>query len=848
MLFLKNIINLKFMKKSIFLFLFLINTSLLFSQLKTPYEFLPNYSKQVTYYHQVEDYFEHLVANSNMILHNKYGQTSQERNLNAYVISTPENIKNIEEIRNNHLSQIGLKEAKNSSIKDKTIVWLSFNVHGNEIGAIESSLSVVYELLNPKNLETKKWLENTIVILDPCLNPDGFSRYANWLRDISGKKTHPGLTDREHMEPWPGGRQNHYVYDLNRDWAWQTQIETQQRTDFYYHWMPMVHADVHEMGYNEPYFFPPAAEPYHEQITAYQREFHKKIGELTSSKFDKEGWMYYSGERFDLFYPSYGDTYPSYNGAIGMTYEQGGIGAGRAVYLKNGDVLTIKDRIDHHTKALLAVVELSSTQDTKLINEFRNYFKQNRTNPKGKFKTYIVKDNPKNIELLILLKRNRIESSFADETKSLKGYHYQTNKETDFTVNPNDIIVKVNQNSSVLTQVLFEPHQKLSDSLSYDITAWSLPFAYGVESYALKTDLNIKTKASLNVVEINKTSNTYAFYVPWNNRNSARVLSKLHQNNIKVRSALKEGQIGTINIERGGLIIARGDNPKILNFDETLKSLLTEKLDYRILESGFSGRGRGGDLAGENYILLKAPKILVLGGNGVSNIGFGQVWFYLDNIVEYPLSIVEMHNFNRIDFSEFNTLILPDGSYNFLDNQKASIDEFVSNGGKVIAIDGAVSFFEDREGYNLTSFATAEEKENFKKAEETQQLENRFLNFEDSERRLISNYVPGAIVENVLDKTHPLSFGLGNSYFSLKTSQKTFGILKNAQNVVYVPKKYQSFGFIGKNLKKTLEETVSFAIDKKGKGTVIYMIDNPLFRGFWENGNLLFSNALFLVD
>src|SRR5690606_6623856 len=161
---------------------------------------------------------------------------------------------NLENIRQNHLYKTGLAD-KPATASDKAIVWLSFNVHGNEPGAAESAMRVAYEMINPKNTKTKEWLQNTIVILDPCTNPDGYARYGNWLRDVTGQHLHPGQTDREHMEPWPGGRQNHYAYDLNRDWAWQTQIETQQRVKLYNQWMPMVHVDVHEMGFNEPYFF-----------------------------------------------------------------------------------------------------------------------------------------------------------------------------------------------------------------------------------------------------------------------------------------------------------------------------------------------------------------------------------------------------------------------------------------------------------------------------------------------------------------------------------------------------------------------------------------------------------------
>ena len=816
------------------------------AQIKSPGQFLPNYGKHVTYYHQLEDYFTQLVQQSDYIMQQPYGETPEERALNVYFISAPENLKELQNIRENHLYNISMADKKPTAVQDKAIVWLSFNVHGNEPAAAESAMNVAYELINPENETTKKWLKNTVVILDPCLNPDGFAHYTNWLRSVTGWNTHPGLNDREHMEPWPGGRQNHYAYDLNRDWAWQTQPETKQRMLLYNEWMPMVHVDVHEMGYNEPYFFPPAAEPIHDYITSYQKEFHNTIGENTSRKFDTEGWSYYTRERFDLFYPSYGDTYPCFNGAVGMTYEQGGIGAGRAVERLNGSVLTLQDRINHHTKAVLTAVETAAMQKDKLIKNFREYFKESRQNPKGSYKSYIVKNSGKTQQLAQLLDGNKIKYAYADETKKLTGYHYQSDSEKNFTVEPNDLIITINQPKALLTQVLFEPAQRLSDSLSYDITAWALPHAYGVESYALKNYISVKTKNKVSQKSKLEYDRMYACYIPWNGREAVQILAALHQNGIKVRMAQKESSFRGINVKRGDLFILKGDNPQLNNFESTMEVMLADKPDYEVLGSGFSVKGA--DLGGEYYPLLKAPKVLLLAGQGISATDFGQAWFYMDYIVNYPVSIIDMEYLNRINFSEFTTLIMPDGYYDFTDSQQKKIDSFISAGGKVIAIGNALQFFNDREGYSLTKFATEEDKNNNAERENKLTLASRFFDYENAERRAISNSVPGAIVENRVDKTHPLSYGIGDVYFSLKTSDSYYQLLQGAKNVIYVPAGYKSFGFIGSNLKKKLENTVTFAVENNGRGKVIYMIDNPLFRGFWENGNLLFSNAVFLTE
>jgi hypothetical protein len=835
------------MKKNLYTALLLFTTVFsAFAQLKSPSDFIPNYGKQITYYHQVENYFNYLTEESKLIKKHKYGVTAEQRDLNLFYISTPENLANLEQIRNNNLAAIGMSTSKTPSVEDKVIVWISFNVHGNEFAGTESALSVVYELLNPTNEASKTWLKNTIVILDPCINPDGYSRYGNWLREISGKKTHPGLYDREHMEVWPGGRYNHYIFDLNRDWAWQTQAESQQRIAMYYQWMPQVHTDVHEMSYDSPYFFPPSAEPLHEFIEQYQKDFQATLGKNISAKFDKQNWAYNTRERFDLFYPSYGDTYPIYNGAVGMTLEQGGIGAGREITMENGVNLTIKDRLTHHAAAVLTIIESASAQKEVLIKGFRDFNNNARKKVKGKYKTYVMKNNPKLDQMAVLLKKNNIEFAYADANANESGFHYQTKKEESFKIEPNDLIVKVDQPRAVLTQVLFEPNQKLNDSLSYDITAWALPLAYGVESYAVKNSLDIKTKPTIEVKEKKIPESVYAFHIPWNNRTSAQVVSLLHQAGIKVRSAMKKAVFGDITVEPGGLIVSKADNPKVVDFERTVNEIIKIKSDYNFIATGYSTNAK--DLGGENFILLKAPKVLLLSGKGVSSTDFGAAWFYLDETISYPVSIVETVNFSRVKLYNYNTLILADGYYTFTDEQKTQIDSWIKNGGKVIAMNNAVSIFEDREGYALSLFASTEDKEKYEKELKELELKKRFLDYEGSERRAISGSIPGAIMENKIDKTYPMAFGLGNSYFSLKSNEKCYSLLKKAINVAYIPKDYISYGFVGNDMKKKLTETVSFAIDKKGDGSVIYMIDNPLFRGFWENGILLFSNALFLVN
>ena len=271
------------------------SAQLLAQKLLSPEEFMPHkYGEQFTPHNLTVDYFRHAAANSDLIQLKEYGKTNQMRPLLYAIISSKENLVNLEKIRLNNLARAGVEGGKaDPSVANITIVWLSMNVHGNEPASSESSVSILYNLLNPNRLDTKEWLKNTVVIIDPCVNPDGYHRYTHWNNNASDKIPNTSPDAREHREPWPGGRVNHYYFDLNRDWAWLSQVESQQRMAVYKDWLPHVVPDFHEMGYNSPYYFAPAAQPYHRFITPFQRDFQVEIGKNHAKYFDKEGWLYF---------------------------------------------------------------------------------------------------------------------------------------------------------------------------------------------------------------------------------------------------------------------------------------------------------------------------------------------------------------------------------------------------------------------------------------------------------------------------------------------------------------------------------------------------------------------------
>ncbi|HEX3386933.1 MAG TPA: M14 metallopeptidase family protein, partial [Mucilaginibacter sp.] len=457
-------------------------------QVQSPSEFLGyKLGSQFTPHTHIVEYFKYVASTSKNVKLHQYGTTNEGRPLMVMFIASDENIGRLEEIRQHNISLTGLGDSSRNLKDVPVIVWLSYNVHGNEPSSSEAAMQSLYNLVDPSNIQAKQWLKNTVVIIDPCLNPDGRERYINYYRSVAGAAPNADPAAREHNEPWPGGRVNHYYYDLNRDWAWQTQKETQARVALFNKWLPQVHVDFHEQGYNAPYYFAPAAEPFHRDITPWQREFQTIIGKNNAKYFDQHGWLYYTREIYDLLYPSYGDTYPIYNGSIGMTYEQGGIGAGLAIALRSGDTLTLTDRIAHHVSNSMSTIETASVNAQKALDEFKKYYDDGRSNPPGEYKTYVIKnDNPDKMALLgALLHRNGVRYGDGVKTKAV-GYNYVSGKTEQFDIDKEDIVISAYQPKAVLTNVLLEPKTFVADSNTYDITAWSLPYAYGLKAYSLK--------------------------------------------------------------------------------------------------------------------------------------------------------------------------------------------------------------------------------------------------------------------------------------------------------------------------------------------------------------------------
>ena len=800
-----------------------------------------------TEHHRVIDYFEYVSTQLPNVYLEQYGETYEGRPLVTAFIASPDKFSSLEEIRQNNLRRAGLLEG--TPTEDKTaIIWLSYNVHGNETVSTEAALKTLYKLANPEDEQSRAWLENSVVIMDPCLNPDGRDRYVNWYMQVAGRFPDANPSARENSEPWPRGRTNHYYFDLNRDWSWLTQKEVQARVAHYSKWMPHVHVDFHEQGINSPYYFAPASEPLHEVISDWQRRFQAEIGQNHARYFDANNWLYFTREVFDLFYPGYGDTWPMYNGSIGMTYEQGGGGAGVMVQTAEGDTLTLADRIEHHHTTGISTVEVTSINNTRVVDAFAEYYQLATMSPAGPYRSYVLKgmsNQGKRMAITKHLEAQGIEYGFAASDRSDTGYHYHTEETGAFTVETGDLIISAYQPKSNLVKVLLEPQPNLPDSVTYDITSWALPYVYGLEAFALESQLvpeadtyPLEDEASSADVET-----PYAYLARWESFRDAQFLAALLNEDIKLRYAQTPFRIEGRDYGAGTLIITRTGNERIGERFDTIIQGIAETMQKPIhaVRSGLVETGS--DFGSNDVLFLDKPRIATLYGSTIRSSSLGQLWHYFDQQLGYPITQFDATSFSVARLDDYDVLVLPAGSYSSILNagELADLAVWVSQGGRIIALENAVGFLAGKE-----SFAVKQKQRN-SKPDSTMLVDRKYG---ERRRDAAGNAIPGAIFKVNLDNTHPLGFGYPEYYYTLKRSANTFQYLeKNSDwNVGTIRKNALLSGFAGTKTLPHIEESLALGVQRMGRGTVTYLVDDPLFRAFWYNGRLLLANALFMVQ
>ena len=820
------------------------------SELMTPARFLGyELGERFTRHERVLDYVRHVAEASERVNQESYGETYEHRELVLATISTPANLARIESIRTDNLKRANLLDG-NPDGPPVAIVWLSYNVHGNESVSSEAAMQTLYELADAGNPRTGGWLENTVVILDPMINPDGRDRYVNWYNQMVGAEPDMDGDGAEHHEPWVSGRTNHYFFDLNRDWSWLTQQETRARIAQYNRWMPHVHVDFHEQGVNNPYYFAPASPPYHAAITDWQLAFQETIGRNHARYFDANGWLYFTKQVFDLFYPGYGDTFPTFNGAVGMTYEQGGSGyAGLGVKTAEGDTLTLSTRIAGHYTTGMSTVETASDHATELVEQFGAYFDRAMTVPDGEAAAYVLRSPSGQGRLTALaahLNKLGIQYGSPAEGVRLRGHDYRQNGPGTVTTQSGDLVVPRAQPRGTLVRVLFEPESHIPDSLTYDITAWALPYAYDLDAWAVSAAPELRAWSGETAhapADVRSGQPAYAYLFAWDDADDAVLLSHLYRTGLRVRAIQEPVTVGGHTFPRGSLVVTRRGNEQFgARFDDEVRAVaaMHDGTAFPVM-SGYVDAGP--DLGSSDVVYLKPPRVGMLFGSPARTSSVGQTWHLFDETWQYPLTRIPTENLARVDLDDYDVLILPSGSYGSILND-AGMDRlrgWVRGGGRLVALDRAASWLVGKDGFSLKAPEKADP------ADSTQtrvELEERYA---DRERARTPRSNPGAVFSIDVDPTHPLAYGFGPSTWLLRLQSDGPPVMigSSAWNTGTIGGRVS--GHVGYEAEAKMPETLSFGSESMGSGTVVYLLDDPIYRGFWYAGRLLMANAIFQV-
>ena len=815
----------------------------------SPAEFLGyELGDQFSRHHRVAGYFERVSMESDRVHLMEYGRTNEGRPLLAAVVSTPENLANIRQIREDNLRRANLMDGDPSGSK-KAIVWLSYNVHGNESNSSEAAMATLYRLVDPMDEETSSWLSNTVVVMDPVMNPDGRDRYVNWYNMVVGEEMDVDPMAVEHNEPWPGGRTNHYYFDLNRDWSWQTQVETQQRLRLFKEWMPHVHVDFHEQGADSPYYFAPAAEPVHEEVTAWQREFQDIIGRNHARYFDDEGWLYFTKESFDILYPGYGDSFPMFNGAIGMTYEQAGHGrAGLGIETALGDTLTLKDRLTHHMTTGLSTVEAAALNHERVVDEFAAYFDRAVSDPPGEYAAYVVRASSpgrREARLAEHLDRLGIQYAAAAADQSVSGMDYRSGETGRHAISAGDLVIPAAQPRAVLTRVLFDPKVVLSDTLTYDITGWALPFAYDVDAVATMATLETTTWSEPEGAAQDIDGAPYAWVISWDDAGDAAFLADLFKKGVIVRRNDNPFSVGETSFERGAIIVTRRNNERFGDGLESMLEGLAVAHNQTLVPIGTGYVDAGNDLGSSRVRGMKPPRVGMPFGSPLGSASIGEVWHWFDQVIDYPLTRFPAERMGSMDLDEFDVIILPSSSYGSVLGESGlkHLREWVRSGGRVVAIDRAASWLAGKEGISL-ALKAAEPVPDSVRNERA-----RTSRWEDRSRDRAPDSNPGAVYRIEVDDSHPLAFGFSDNTFMLRSRSDHPQLMTGSGdwNVGVVLEDGRVSGHTGYRAEERLEGSLAFGVQSDGSGEWVYLMDNPLFRGFWQSGLQLFANAVFMA-
>jgi hypothetical protein len=770
------------------------------------------------------------VANaSNRVSFEDRGKTFEGRPLVLLTITSPENHQNIEAIQRAHFNLTEIEKSNALEVENMPlVVYQGFSIHGNEPSGANASLLLAYYLAAAEGPEIQDLLNNTVILLDPSLNPDGLQRFSYWANTNKSEFLNTDPNDREFHEVWPGGRTNHYWFDMNRDWLPVQLPESRARIETFRKWMPNILTDHHEMGSNSTFFFQPGIQSRVHPLTPKEnQELTKEIGNYHAAALDKIGSLYFTEENFDDFYYGKGSTYPDVNGAIGILFEQGS-SRGHAQKTVNG-VLTFPFTIRNQFTAALSTLEAAKNMRVKLLNYQLKFYKEAAFEAsKNKVKAIVFgseKDAAKTYHLAEILNRHQIEihqlaSDFTENDINFK-------KENSF-------VVPTNQKNSKLITAMFEKRTSFTDSLFYDISAWTFPLAFNLDYAELKSTSQIGAKVenlTLKKGTLSVKSN-YAYLMEWHEYYSPKALNSILKAGIRAKVGMKQFSLNGKNYDYGTILIPvqnqRFNEHDLFNFLQKIAS--ESHLEIIGVETGLTN---GIDLGSNQFRTIENQKVAMIVGEGISSYDAGEIWHLFDQRYQMNITKLDVSYIDRIDFSKYTTIIIPSTSKKLSNGTVDKLKNWVKDGGTIIGYKNAVKWLSTNKFINLQYTSAKVEAKN--------------VTFEQKRDFTGAQVIGGAIFNTKIDRSHPINFGYSKPNLPMFRRTKIF--IKPDSSSYNNPIKYTEkpllSGYISKPNLEVLKNTVPFQVKNLGKGKVVVFTDNTNFRAFWYGTNKLLMNAVF---
>jgi hypothetical protein len=819
---------------------------------------------------QVQAYFRELAKVSDRVHVQTIGKTYEQREQIIVTITSPANYSNLEQIRTEHLNQVDPSKpvlASNAPV----IIELGYGVHGNETSSTEASLLAGYYLAASNDAETQKWLTESVIFIDPALNPDGRDRAANWHNAYHSFPAVGDPIDKEHQEGWPNGRTNHYFTDLNRDWLNLVQVESRNRMVFFHKWYPNVQIDFHEQGTNATYYFEPTPKSHESPIIPqFLYEFQVILAKYNAKALDDIGSLYFTKENYDNLSPIYGSTYPKFFGSVAATFEQA---SSRGILQEstNGP-LTFAFTIRNHLTTSFSTIRGAVAEKAGLFKVQKDFFKyaldQGKKNPAKAFVFGDTSDVNLTQKFLGLLLQHHIQVFELGDKVSQNGQTFEKGK---------SYIVPSAQPNFLLVHSIFEENA-LKDSIFYDNTGWSIIHAYGLKYAKINGSFS---KGSAVTAQLPPTvhvgaKTSLAYLINSTDYNYTKALYQLQLKNIVVKAAFKPFTANTSFGKRsylpGALVIPlAGQTISPDSLYAALQGIAKNtNIEISSVTSGFSTGGI--DLGSSNIRTVRKPEVAVAFGQGVTASEAGQVWFLLNQQLDMPVSKIDLANFPRATLNRYNVIVLPGGNYSSFD--KATVDRiknWVNEGGTLITFQTATAWAvgqgianeklsetetfvrRDQQPVPTTTATTqtataaaAKPEEPSKDVKAPKQTKER-LDYARQEDVEGSKRINGAIFQSDLDISHPIAFGLTNRRLFINKNGPTLllpSANKYATVAQYTAKPFIN-GYSSKSNIAKVANSAAIIASATGSGEVILFADDPTYRGYWLGTARLFLNSIF---